>query len=132
MNLMVVESFGRTETRRLMDMAGVENIADAEGLAAYLRLAGDLFLPPEHGREFEVVDQDTVRGRVSNCFLYKHLTAAGTTQVHQCGAYTRCSAWLKALGLAGRVETTAGSDNCGGGCEIFFRLDWPSEDGHGQ
>ena len=127
MNLMVVESFGRTETRMLMEAAGIDGIADAGGLAAYLRLAGELFLPPEHEREFRVIDQDTVLGRVIDCFLYKHLSAAGTTQLHQCGAHARFSAWLKALGLEGRVKTSANSDRCGGSCEIFFHIDWQGE-----
>lgn len=124
MNLMVVKSFGRTETAMLMQTAGIDGISDAEGLAAYLRLAGELFLPPEYEREFKVIDQDTVLGRVSDCFLYKHLSAAGTTHIHQCGAHTRFSAWLKALGLEGRVEAAANSDTCGGACEIFFHIDW--------
>lgn len=128
LNLMVVESFGRSETRLLMQEAGIKGIADAEELAAYLRLASDLFLPPKHKRQFRILDENTVLAQVSDCNLYRHLTAAGTAQRHQCGAHTRFSAWLQALGVRGRVEVTGSSATCEGACEVYFHLHWPGSE----
>ncbi|RJX35189.1 MAG: hypothetical protein C4525_04555 [Desulfarculus sp.] len=127
LNLLVVESFGRTEIKLLMQEAGIDSIADAEGLAAYLRLAGEVFFPPEHRQEFRVLDGGIVLGRASNCFLYRHLRQAGTTQIHQCGAQTRFTAWLEGLGLKGWVDTSGRSATCEGACEILFHVTWPEE-----
>ncbi|MEW5914583.1 MAG: hypothetical protein AB1814_18655 [Thermodesulfobacteriota bacterium] len=127
LNLLVVESFSRSEAALLMQQAGIDGVADAQELAAFLRLAGEVFFPPEHQQEFQVLAGGLVRGRAWHCFLHRHLRQAGTTQIHQCGAQTRFAAWLQALGLQGRVEAKGQSATCQGSCEILFHVEWPEE-----
>ena len=123
-NLAVAKSFGRTEMKRLLSETDFGNIRSMEDLKAFMTIAADLYFPEEHKYKFEILDKDTLVGHVLECYVYKHVSRAGTTEIHQCAAKTRFDSWLEALGLEGEVIAEKNTNNCNGTCKIRFNTRW--------
>ena len=124
LNLEVVKSIGKTEMKQLLAETGYGEIGNIEDLKTLMEIASSLYFPAEHKYEFEVVDDNTFVGRVLECYLYKMLSKAGTTGIHQCGAKVRFDSWVEAMGLEGEVINEKNTDNCNGTCEIVFKVKW--------
>ena len=124
LNLDVVESISKTEIKQLIaesDFGDIKNIVD---LKAFMELAAPLYFPPEHKYEIKVIDDNTLLGRVLECYVHQMVSKAGTTEIHQCAAKLRFQSWLEGLGLNGQVINEKNTNNCGGKCDIFFRVRW--------
>lgn len=125
LNLAVVKSFGKTEIKRLLAASGFAGIKNMDDFTALMKTAAQVYFPPEHKYEFEVLDQNTLVGRVLECYVYQEVEKAGTTRIHQCAARTRFESWLEACGLEGEVLAEDNTPTCRGSCEIIFRLRRP-------
>ena len=124
LNLAVVKSIARTEMKQLLsetDFGEVKNIKD---LQALMEIAALLYFPKEHKYEFQVVDNSTFVGHVLECYVYKMVSKAGTTAIHQCAAKLRFDSWCQAMGLDGEVINEKDTSNCEGTCDIIFRIKW--------
>jgi len=124
LNLEVVESIGKTEMKQLVAEADFGEIKNIEDLKALIELAAPLYFPPEHKYEIQVIDDNTLLGRVLECYVYQMVSKAGTTEIHQCAAKIRFESWLKGLGLNGEVINEKNTNNCNGTCDIFFKINW--------
>jgi len=124
LNLEVVESIGKTEMKQLIAETGFGEIKDIDDLKTLIELAARLYFPPEHKYEIKVIDDDTLLGRVLECYVHQMVSKAGTTEVHQCAARLRFESWLKGLGLNGEVINEKNTNNCNGTCEIIFKIKW--------
>ena len=124
LNLEVVESIGKTEIKQLIDEADFGDIKNIEVLKAVIELAAPLYFPPEHKYEIKVIDDNTLLGRVLECYVHRMVGKAGTTEIHQCAAKLRFESWLKGLGLNGDVTNDKNTNNCKGTCDIFFNVRW--------
>jgi hypothetical protein len=87
-----------------------------------MEIASLLYFPEEHKYEFKVVDNNTFVGHVLECYVYKMVTKAGTTAIHQCAAKLRFDSWCQAMGLDGEVINEKDISNCNGTCEIIFKI----------
>ena len=123
-NLAVARSFGKTEMKRLLVATGPGEIKNMADLKALMRIAADLYFPEEHKYEFEILDQDTLIGHVLECYVYKHVNRAGTTEIHTCAATARLSAWMETCRLKGEVIGDKKTNNCNGSCRIRFSVKW--------
>jgi hypothetical protein len=124
LNLAVVKSIARTEMKQLLaetDFGEVRNIKD---LKALMEIAALVYFPEEHKYEFKVVDNNTFVGHVLECYVYKMVSKAGTTAIHQCAAKLRFDSWCQAMGLDGEVINDKNTNNCNGTCEIIFKIKW--------
>jgi hypothetical protein len=124
LNLEVVESIGKTEMKQLIAETGFGEIKDIEDLRALVELAAPLYFPPEHKYEIKVIDDNTLLGRVLECYVHQMVSKAGTMELHQCAAKRRFESWLKGLGLNGEVINEKNTNNCNGTCEIIFKIMW--------
>ena len=122
LNLEVVESIGKTEMKQLIAEAGFRDIKKIEDLKALIELAAPLYFPPEHKYELEIIDDNTLLGRVLECYVYQMVSKAGTREIHQCAGKLRFQSWLKGLGLDGEVINEKNTNNCSGTCDIFFKI----------
>jgi hypothetical protein len=124
LNLAVVKSIARTEMKQLLaetDFSEVRNIKD---LQALMEIAALVYFPEEHKYEFKVVNNNTFVGHVLECYVYKMVSKAGTTAIHQCAAKLRFDSWCQAMGLDGEVINEKNTNNCNGTCEIIFKIKW--------
>jgi len=124
LNLAVVKSIARTEIKQLLaetDFGEVRNIKD---LQALMEIAAILYFPEEHKYEFKVVDNNTFVGHVLECYVYKMVSKAGTTAIHQCAAKLRFDSWCQAMGLEGEVINEKDTSDCNGTCKIIFKIKW--------
>jgi hypothetical protein len=124
LNLEVVESIGKAEMKQLIAEAGFGEIKNIEDLKALIELAAPLYFPKEHKYELEIIDENTLLGRVLECYVYQMVGKAGTTEIHQCAGKLRFQSWLKGLGLNGEVINEKNTNNCNGTCDIFFKIKW--------
>jgi hypothetical protein len=124
LNLEVVESIGKTEMKQLIAATGFGEIKNIEALKALIEIAAPLYFPEEHKYEIEVIDDNTLLGRVLECYVHKMVSRAGTTDIHQCAGRLRFDSWLKGLGLNGEVINEKNTNNCNGTCDIFFKIKW--------
>ena len=123
-NLEVVESIGKTEMKQLIAESGFGGIKTIEDLKALIELAAPLYFPPEHKYEIKIIDNNTLLGRVLECYVHQMVSKAGTTEIHQCAGKLRFESWLKGLGLSGEVINEKNTNNCNGTCDIFFKINW--------
>jgi len=124
LNLAVTKSFGKTEIKQFIaetDYGEVQNIEDFEALLVIL---AHLYFPEEHKYEFIILDNSSLLGHVLECYVYKNVSKAGITDIHQCAGKTRFDSWLEALGLEGEVFTDKNTNNCNGTCKIIFKIKW--------
>ena len=124
LNLEVVESIGKTEMKQLIAETGLGEIKNIEDLKALIEIAAPVYFPEEHKYEIKVIDDDTLLGRVLECYVHKMVSKTGTTDIHQCAGRLRFDSWLKGLGLNGEVINEKNTNNCNGTCEIFFKIKW--------
>lgn len=124
LNLEVVESIGKTEMKQLIAETGFGEIKNIKDLKALIELAAPLYFPEEHKYELEIIDENTLLGRVLECYVYQMVGKAGTTEIHQCAGRLRFQSWLKGLGLNGEVINEKNTNNCNGTCDIFFKIKW--------
>jgi hypothetical protein len=124
LNLDVVESIGKTEMKQLIAETGFGEIRNIEDLKALIEIAAPLYFPPEHKYEIKVIDDNTLLGRVLECYVHKMVSKAGTADIHQCASRLRFESWLKGLGLNGQVINEKNTNNCNGTCDIFFKIEW--------
>jgi hypothetical protein len=122
LNLAVVKSIGKNEMKQLLAETGYGEIRNIEDLKALMEIASPLYFPAEHKYEFRVVDSNTFVGHVLECYVYKMLSKAGTTGIHQCAAKVRFDSWIEAMGLDGEVINEKNTNNCNGTCEIIFKI----------
>ncbi|MCK4960847.1 MAG: hypothetical protein KAS19_00110, partial [Anaerolineales bacterium] len=80
--------------------------------------------PEEHKYELKILDKDSFLGHVLECYVYKNVSRAGATAIHQCAAKARFDSWLEAFDLEGEVITEKNTNNCNGTCKIIFRIKW--------
>jgi hypothetical protein len=124
LNLTVARSIGKTEIKQLLTETNCGEINNIQDLKALIETAASLYFPEEHKYEIRVVDDDTLLGRVLQCYVYKMVSAAGTTEIHQCAGKTRFESWLKAANLNGEVLNDKNTNNCNGRCEFIFKIRW--------
>jgi len=124
LNLDVVESISKTEMKQLVAESGFGQIKNIEDLKSLIDLAAPLYFPPEHKYQIKIIDDNTLLGRVLECYVYRMVGRAGTTDIHQCAARLRFQSWLKWLDLKGDIVNEKNTNNCGGKCDIFFRINW--------
>lgn len=124
LNLEVVESIGKTEMKQLVAETGFGEIKSIEDLKALIELAAPLYFPPEHKYDIQIINDNTLLGRVLECYVHQMVSKAGTTEIHKCAAKLRFESWLKGLGLKGQVINEKNANNCNGTCDIFFKIKW--------
>jgi len=122
LNLAVVKSIAKTEIKQLLAETGFGEVRNIEDLKALMEIASPLYFPEEHKYEFEVVDNNTFVGHVLECYVYKMVTKAGTTDIHQCAARLRFEFWCEAMGFDGEVINEKNTNNCNGTCDIVFKM----------
>src|SRR4030043_1023736 len=101
LNPAVVKSIARTEIKQLLAETGFGEVRNMKDLQALMETAALLYFPKEHKYEFQVVDNSTFVGHVLECYVYKMVSKAGTTAIHQCAAKLRFDSWCQAMGLDG-------------------------------
>jgi hypothetical protein len=124
LNLAVVKSIGRTEIEQLLAEADFGEVRNIKDLQALMEIAALLYFPEEHKYEFKILDNNTFVGHVLKCYVYKMVSKAGTTAIHQCAAKLRFDSWCQAMGLDGEVINERDTPNCNGNCEIIFKIKW--------
>jgi hypothetical protein len=124
LNLVVVESMGKTEMKQLLTETGYGEIKNIEDLKALIEVAAPLYFPEEHKYEIKVMDNNTLVGHVLECYVHKMVSKAGTTGIHQCAARLRFDSWLKGMAIGGEVINAKNTNNCNGTCEIIFKIKW--------
>jgi len=124
LNLTVTKSFGKTEIKQLREETGFKKITNIKDFKAIMEIAADLLFPEDHKYEFKILDRDTFLGRVLECYVYKNVSKAGITAIHQCAAKTRFSSWLEAFDLQGKIIADKNTNNCNGSCDIIFKIKW--------
>lgn len=124
LNLAVVKSIARTELKQLLAESGFGEVRSIKDLKALMEIASPLYFPEEHKYEFEVVDDNTFVGHVLECYVYKMVSKAGTTAIHQCAAKMRFDSWCEAMELDGEAINEKNTNNCNGACKIIFRIKW--------
>jgi hypothetical protein len=124
LNLAVVKSIGKTEMKQLLAVTGYGEIKNIEDLKTLMEIASPIYFPEEHKYEFKVLDDNTFVGHVLECYVYKMISKAGTTDIHRCAAKTRFDSWIEAMGLDGEIINEKNTNNCNGTCEIIFKIKW--------
>lgn len=124
LNLAVAKSFGKTEIKRLLSEIGKIGIRCIEDLKELLLIASDLYCPVEHKYEYSILDKNNISAKILQCYVYKNVSLAGTTEIHQCAGKQRFISWLEALELNGTVSNSKNTNNCNGMCEYIFNIQW--------
>jgi len=124
LNQAVARSLGKIEIKRLMAATKWGEIKDAEDFKRLLAIACDLYMPEEHKYEIEQLQDNSVLGRVLECYVYKNVSKAGATTYFRCAAKSRFTSWLEGCALKGEVIAERDMDNCKGTCEITFKIRW--------
>lgn len=124
LNQAAARSLGKIEVKRLMAATKWKEINNAEDFKRLLTIACDLYMPEEHKYEIEQLDENSVLGRVLECYVYKNVSKAGTTNYFRCAAKSRFTGWLEGCALQGEVIVERDMDNCNGSCEIIFKMRW--------
>ncbi|MFX1295438.1 MAG: hypothetical protein ACFFD2_11400, partial [Promethearchaeota archaeon] len=112
LNLTVVKSFGRSEIKQLLAETNFGEIKNIEELKVLIEFAAILFFPKEHKYEIKIIDKNTLLGHILECYVYKNVSKAGITNIHQCAAKPRFDSWIEALGLEGKIITEKNTNNC--------------------
>jgi len=81
-------------------------------------------MPEEHKYEIEQFQDNSVLGRVLECYVYKNVSKAGATNYFRCAAKSRFTSRLEGCALQGEVIAERDLDNCNGSCEIIFKIRW--------
>ena len=124
LNLEVAKSFGKTEIKRLLSEIGKTEINCVEDLRKFLLIASDLYCPVDHKYEYIIIDKNNLSVQILQCYVYKNVSLAGTTEIHQCAGKQRFISWLEALGLKGTVSNSSNTNDCNGMCEYIFNIQW--------
>lgn len=124
LNLTVTRSFGKTEIKQLLKEIGKIEIKSIEDLKGFLVLASDLYCPIDHKYEYSIIHQNSLSVKILQCYVYKNVSLAGTTDIHQCAGKQRFISWLEALDLKGNVLNSKNTNNCNGTCEYIFNIQW--------
>ncbi len=124
LNLAVQESFGKIEMRRLLKEFGGAKVKNITDLHRFLVTASEVYCPVEHKYEYKVIDENTLSLKILQCYVHINVSMAGNAEIHTCAAKTRFEAWLKGLGLKGKIMNTAKTATCGGACEFIFKIYW--------
>lgn len=124
MNLAVARSIGKTEIKQLLPEIEDERVQNINDFHKLMLIAAELYFPPEHKYELHIVDQNTYKGNVIDCYVYKNVAKAGTTSIHKCAAKERFDGWIEGLGLKGTTTRDSDTCSCNGVCEILFHLEW--------
>lgn len=103
LNLTVVKSIGKTEIKRLVAATDYGKINNIEDFKAIMEIAAAVYFPEEHKYELKVLDKNSFLGHVLECYVYKNVSKAGTTDIYQCAAKPRFESWLEAFGLEGEI-----------------------------
>ncbi len=124
LNFVVTKSFGKTEIKRLLSEIGEIEIKCIEDLKGFLLIATDIYCPVDHQYESSVIDKNNLSVKVLQCYVYKNVSLAGTTDIHQCAGKQRFNSWLEALDLKGTVLNSKNTNDCNGTCEYIFNIQW--------
>jgi len=124
LNLAVAKSFAKTEIKQFIAETDYGEIKNIEGFKALGEILAALYFPEEHKYEFRIIDNNSLLGHVLECYVYKNVSKAGITDIHQCAAKPRFDSWLEALGLEGEVIADKNTNNCNGTCKIIFKIRW--------
>lgn len=124
LNLAVVKSIARKEMKQLLAETDFGEVSSIKDLQALMEIAASLYFPRGHKYEFKVLDINTFIGYVLECYVYKMVSKAGTTAIHQCAAKLRFDSWCQAMGLDGEVINEKNTSDCNGTCEIIFKINW--------
>ena len=124
LNLTVIKSFAKTEVKQFIAETEYGEIKNIEDFKALGEILAALYFPEEHKYEFKILDDNSLLGHIMECYVYKNVSKAGITDIHQCAAKTRFDSWLEALGLEGEVIADKNTNNCNGTCKIIFKIRW--------
>jgi len=124
LNLTVIKSFAKTEVKQFIAETEYGEIKNIEDFKALGEILAALYFPEEHKYEFKILDDNSLLGHILECYVYKNVSKAGITDIHQCAAKTRFDSWLEALGLEGEVIADKNTNNCNGTCKIIFKIRW--------
>jgi hypothetical protein len=124
LNHAVIGSLGKIEIKRLMAVTKLGEVKNSEDFKRLLDIACGLYMPEEHRYEIKRLDDSSVLGHVLECYVYKNVSKAGTTNYFHCAARSRFTGWLEGSGLQGEVIAERDMDNCNGTCEIVFKIKW--------
>ena len=124
LNLTVIKSFAKTEIKQFVAETNYGEIKNIEDFKALMEILAALYFPEEHKYEFKIIDNNSFLGHVLECYVYKNVSKAGITDIHQCAAKTRFGSWLEALGLEGEIIADKNTNNCNGTCKIIFKIRW--------
>lgn len=124
LNKAAARSLGKIEMKRLMAAMKWGEIKNAEDFKRLLAIACNLYMPEEHKYDIEQLDDNSVLGRVLECYVYKNVSKAGTADYFRCAAKYRFTSWLEGCGLQGEVIATKDMNNCKGTCDIIFKMKW--------
>jgi hypothetical protein len=124
LNLAVARSIGKTEIKQLLAEIGHGQVKNIDDYHELMQIAADLYFPPGHKYEMDIVDKNTYRGRVIECYVYKNVSKAGTVAIHQCASKNRFDGWIEGFGMSGTITCNNNTNTCNGQCEILFHLEW--------
>ncbi len=124
LNLTVMKSIGKTEIKKLLFLTKRGKIQTVNDLKDVFEQAVELYLPSEHKYQFKIVDQNTIRGDVIDCFIYGHLKKANTVEFYQCPGKIRCDSWIEACGVVGKSKGDCIAQECNGQCTITYEIEW--------
>jgi hypothetical protein len=122
LNIMVLNSIGKTEIKKLLHETKHGKITSIEDLKNVFEQAAELYLPVEHKYRFSIIDNNTIRGEVIECFIYNHLKQANTVAFYQCAGKARCDAWMEACGVDGKSSGDCIAQECNGRCTITYEI----------
>src|SRR4030042_2202541 len=103
LNQAVARSLGKIEIKRLMAATKWGEIKNEEDFKRLLAIACDLYMPEEHKYEIEQLEDNSVLGRVLECYVYKNVSKAGATTYFRWAAKSRFTSWLEGCALKGEV-----------------------------
>jgi hypothetical protein len=110
LNLAAIRGMGPIEVNRLKAALGVDEIASAEGLRAFIEAAFDLVGGDFMAFEWQWRDDGTARVDTRACFAHDGIAKMGVIADYQCGIFERIYTWLDALGI--EYEATPGGRQC--------------------
>lgn len=92
---------GAAEMGALMEAAGVDQVETPRAAADLLRLAYEVYMPPERFRATMVtLDEDRVRVVVGRCPMFDKIDDAGGAGVTACGSWHHRRGWFDGMGVA--------------------------------
>jgi hypothetical protein len=124
LDLEVVKSFAKTEMKRFLSETGFGQIKNIEQFKQLFEMIANLYFPEEHKYEIKILDDHSLLGRVLECYVYKAVSKAGVTAAYNCAAKTRFESWLESCELDGEIIADKNTNDCGGTCNIVFRIHW--------